>query len=410
MGCPPKSVTVRRIHGSSGGLLVDQYVLVVQYVWTPAPCAVVLVHKGEAPFGDPPEQEVFFEADRVLGSLGVGGVTVIKRVHEVLRALAFSNQPLGLLVEQEAGRQTSASRAQDTADLVEIVTDLRALHVRENRSEEDQVKARVLVGKTVVDRLEGAFGIVPLVEDVSFPEREVRESCANRLLGPFNQFAKDVETFISSRRLEIVGERVGHAAKPAAHVKNMCVRLQVGQLDEVAKEPVRDAKDIAATHGADVFVSGGWENRFDEVDQNASVLSRSQRSERDDRRTRLRRLQAIQAGTHPKMAPASPVEMGMDRFDIRAGEPHCDLNVRKLRASASHPEALDTPCTESRSPSLERQCAVGNRHPVQVSSRLNHCSSWIWLSSVRLNILREERRGGDHGQNSDSWQSRPASA
>ena len=83
-----------------------------------------------------------------------------------------------------------------------------------------------------------------------------------------------------------MGERVGHAAKPAAHVKNMCVRLQVGQLDEVAKEPVRDAKDIAATHGADVFVSGGWENRFDEVDQNASVLSRSQRSERDDRRTR----------------------------------------------------------------------------------------------------------------------------
>ena len=68
--------------------------------------------------------------------------------------LPFSNQPLGRRVEQEAGRQTSASRPQDTADLVEIVTDLRALHVRGNRSEEDQVKARVLVGKTVVDRLE----------------------------------------------------------------------------------------------------------------------------------------------------------------------------------------------------------------------------------------------------------------
>ena len=80
-----------RIHGSSGGLLVDQYVLVVQAAWTPAPCAVVLVRKNEAPFVYPPEQEVFFEADRGLGNLGVGGETVITRVHEILRALAFSN-------------------------------------------------------------------------------------------------------------------------------------------------------------------------------------------------------------------------------------------------------------------------------------------------------------------------------
>ena len=272
-----------RTHGSSCGLLVDQYVLVVQGAWTPAPCAVVFVLQSEAPFGDPPEQEFFFEADRGLGNLGVGGETIIKRVHEILRALAFSNQPLGLPVEQEAGRQTFPSGAQDTADLIEVVTDLRPLHVRENRGEEDQVKTLFLVGKAEVDRLESPLGIVTFVEDISFPEREVREFCGDRLLGPFDQLTHDVEPFISSRRHKIVGERVGHSAKPAAHIQDVRIGLQVGQLDEVAKEQVRDAKEISTTHEAEVFFSGGWENRFDEVDQNASFLSTGQRSERDDR-------------------------------------------------------------------------------------------------------------------------------
>src|SRR5208337_1823004 len=156
-----------RMHGSGCGLLVDQYVLVVQDAWTPAPCAVELARQSEASFGNPPEQEVFFESNRGLGNLGVGGETVITRVHEILRALAFSNQFLGLPVEHEAGRQTFPSGPQDSADLIEVVPDLRPLHVRENRGEEDQVEALFLVGKTVVDRLEGAFGIVPLVEDVS---------------------------------------------------------------------------------------------------------------------------------------------------------------------------------------------------------------------------------------------------
>ena len=80
-----------------------------------------------------------------------------------------------------------------------------------------------------------------------------------------------------------MGERVGHSAKPAAHIQNVCIGLQVGKLNEVAKEQVRDAKEIAATHGAEVFLCGGWENRFDKVDQNASFLSTGQRSERDDR-------------------------------------------------------------------------------------------------------------------------------
>ena len=132
----------------------------------------------------------------------------------------------------------------------------------------------------------------------------------------------------------------------------MCVRLQVGQLDEVADqlETLRTSPPPTVRMSSSLGVGRTGSTRW--IRMRPSCREASGSSEMTDEGAA--RLQAIQAGTHPKTAPASPVEMGINRFDIRAGEPHCDLQVRKLRG-ASDPEALDTPCTESRSPSLERQ-------------------------------------------------------
>ena len=76
-----------------------------------------------------------------------------------------------------------------------------------------------------------------------------------------------------------MGERVGHSAKPAAHIQDMRIGLQTCQLDEEAKECVGDSKEIATAHDVNVFLSGDRENRFDEVNQNASLLLTGQRSE-----------------------------------------------------------------------------------------------------------------------------------